>query len=217
MVSVDSVSHLECLLTELTDASDACNESGQLELSVVIPAKNELQRLPDYLDSIREYFTYLYDEKYEIIVVENCSTDGLFEQLVELKSSWPQLVPLQHQVNLGKGAAVKTGVLASRGRRILFTDADGATPIHEELKLSRLIQSGSQIAMGTRAPGQSDSKCTRACFRNLIGKTFSSLTRLFCSLSYTDTQCGFKMFSRESALRLFQLCDEPGFLLTFKS
>lgn len=212
MVGLDYLGDLKNQLTVRTDVRDRDSVPEQLELSVVIPAKNEMQRLPGYLFSIRDYLSNQYDLNYEIIVVDDGSSDGLFDELVELKSVWQQLVPLQHPVNLGKGAAVKTGVLASKGRRVLFADADGATPIYEEQKLSRLIKSGSNIAIGSRTPDEADANCTRVRSRHLMGNIFTKLTQFFCSLSYSDTQCGFKMFSRESALRLFNLCDEPGYL-----
>jgi dolichyl-phosphate beta-glucosyltransferase len=103
-------------------------------------------------------------------------------------------------------------MLAARGRRLLFADADGATPINQEGPLSAAIAGGAQLAVGSRllaAPGVSR---TRVWHRALLGRVFAAVARRQFGLSVSDPQCGFKMFRREEGQRLFSLVRESGFL-----
>ena len=182
------------------------------ELSLVIPAFNEGQRLPPLLHRVRPYLIRTYGTGYEVLVVDDGSWDDLGRRLGPLRAGWPELLCLRHTLNQGKGAAVRTGVLAARGRLILFSDADGATPFEEESHLRRTIEAGADVAVGSRLlPGPSVSRSRTWC-RNLTGSAFSRLVRAVSGLPVRDTQCGFKMFRREVGQRLFRLCREPGYL-----
>ena len=113
-------------------------------LSVVIPAYNEARRLPPYLASVRRYLDKRYPDGYEVIVVDDGSGDGLSDVLAPLSADWPELVVMRHPENRGKGAAVRTGILAARGDLFLFADADGATPIDEEANLHEAVRAGAK-------------------------------------------------------------------------
>src|SRR5439155_7458412 len=119
-------------------------------LSLFIPAYNEAQRLPPYLAAIRAHFERALPGQYEIIVVDDGSQDGLSALLEDLAADWSELNWLYLQQNQGKGASVRTGVLAAHGELILFADADGATPIEEETKLRLAIEQGADVAIGSR-------------------------------------------------------------------
>ncbi len=92
-----------------------------------------------------------YSASYEVIVVDDGSSDGLHGTLGELARNWLQLGCLRHESNRGKGAAVRSGVLAARGEKILFADADGATPIDQEVRLSAALDEGAELAVGSRS------------------------------------------------------------------
>ncbi|MCI0377164.1 MAG: glycosyltransferase family 2 protein [Gemmataceae bacterium] len=131
-----------------------------MDLSVVIPAYNEARRLPRFLDSIRAYGDQAWGA-YEVIVVDDGSTD---ETATLVGHVWnvphdaarfkraPQCRLIRHDANQGKGTAVRTGMLAARGGRLLFADADGATPIEEEAKLRQALDDGAEVAVGSRWP-----------------------------------------------------------------
>src|ERR1700676_2918071 len=119
-------------------------------LSVIIPAYNELRRLPPFLESVRAYCDAEFGTQYEVVVVDDGSTDGMPASLEALRGSWDQLVVLRHDGNRGKGAAVCTGLRRGRGKALLIADADGAFSIGEEIKLRTALQEGIDIAIGSR-------------------------------------------------------------------
>jgi len=181
-----------------------------IALSLVIPAYNEAQRLPPYLASVRIHLDASYGKDYEVIVVDDGSDDGLAEILEASARDWPQLRRLKHDENRGKGAAVRTGVLASLGDLVLFADADGATPIEEQGKLAEAIRGGADIAVGSRLVAAADVNRSRA--RGLAGRLFAAVAGRLLRMPVHDTQCGFKMFRGEAARRLFSLAREPRYL-----
>lgn len=185
-----------------------------ITFSLVIPAYNEACRLPHYLDGVRRYLTAEFAGRYEVIVVDDGSQDGLPGFLDQLQPNWPELSVLRHPTNRGKGAAIRSGMLVARGELLLFTDADGATPIEEEMALRTAIRGGVQIATGSRVttPGRTN-RTVRGWFRGFIGRCFAGLVRCLLDLSVRDSQCGFKLFTREAGMALFPLSRECGFLI----
>jgi dolichyl-phosphate beta-glucosyltransferase len=184
-----------------------------IELSLVLPAYNEATRLPPYLATIRTHLSQRYGNAYEVIVVDDGSTDGLAQELERWGADWPQLRCLKHERNQGKGAAVRTGILAAQGQLLLFADADGATPIAEEWRLVAAIQSGADVAVGSRLLAVTGLQRQRHWLRGLAGRLFASIARRCLRLSVRDTQCGFKMFRHQVGKRLFATAREPGFFL----
>ncbi len=176
-------------------------------LSIVIPAYNECERLPVFLPLALEYCAQLpYGS--EIIVSDDGSTDATVEYVSVLQKSYPALRLLKSTMNMGKGAAVKRGVLASRGAYILFADADGATPIQEVDRLVEALKQGWEIAIASRRLSTSNVDRTR--YRGLLGSLFYRITNLLAVPGVADTQCGFKLFTRNSAQRLFEMIEESG-------
>jgi glycosyltransferase involved in cell wall biosynthesis len=171
-------------------------------LSVVVPAFNEEKRLAGTLSGVKNY---LAGRDCEVIVVD----DGSSDHTAEVAERFGCRV-VKHPRNLGKGAAVKTGVLASKGDLVLVTDADLAAPIAELPKLEAALEKGADIAVGSReAPG---AKVVRISFkRKLAGKVFNLLVRVLTGLPYRDTQCGFKLFRKGAAEVLFSLSECKGY------
>jgi len=181
-------------------------------LSLVIPAYNEARRLPPYLASVRKCLDSRYGDRYEVIVVDDGSQDGLIGILERLAADWPQLRWLQHAHNQGKGAAVRTGMLDARGELLLFADADGATPIEEESRLSAAVRDGADLAVGSRLAAGAGVHRSRSWLRGLTGRLFAAVARGMLRLRVRDTQCGFKMFRGDVGRRLFPRVREPGYL-----
>ena len=184
----------------------------KIALSVIIPAYNEAQRLPPYLAAVREYLDRRYPGRYEVIVVDDGSRDDTAKILDRSTQDWPELVAMRHPQNRGKGAAVQTGMLAAGGRLLLFADADGATPIEEEARLARAVRAGADLAIGSRLIAAADVTRRRTRFRGLVGRLFARCARWWLGISVRDTQCGFKMFSREVGCKLFSISRESGYL-----
>jgi dolichyl-phosphate beta-glucosyltransferase len=185
---------------------------SQCVISIVVPAYNELGRLPAYLDRIRVHCQTSFDSAYEVIVVDDGSSDGLGEYLQQASEGWNELVVARHGINQGKGAAVRTGVLNARGALILFADADGATPVGEEQKLRHAIERGADIAVGSRVGGDQEAAVQRGWARAAQSWAFRQFVHRSLPMPIADTQCGFKMFRREVGKQLFAACDEDGFL-----
>jgi dolichyl-phosphate beta-glucosyltransferase len=173
-------------------------------ISIIIPAYNEENRLPQYLDSILLYFG-LRKLSFEVLVVDDGSTDSTSAIVERLMNQNPnvQLIRLPH--NRGKGYAVKTGMLQSCGRLRLFADADGATPIEELERLEKAIECGADVAIASRAL-HSESCSVKAKFhRKVVGAVFNFIVRALTVKGIKDTQCGFKLFTSKSASTVFPL------------
>ena len=173
-----------------------------IQLSLVLPAYNKARRLPPYLESVLSYLTARYGEGYEVIVVDDGSSDDLGAALDRCCGGRPE-VCICRQPHRGKGAAVRTGMLAARGQRLLYADADGATPIAEEARLSAALAAGADVAVGSRLAAAADVRRRRAPGRGLAGRLFAAWARWQLRLTVRDPQCGFKMFRREAGQRLF--------------
>jgi dolichyl-phosphate beta-glucosyltransferase len=152
-----------------------------------------------------------FQGSYEVIVVNDGSNDGLSPYLSRKATSWQQLKVVTHSTNVGKGAAVRSGMLIAGGQRLLFTDADGATPIEDEYRLREAIRNGADIAVGSRLV-KNDRHQRRRVHRRLMAFIFREIAHVALELPVLDTQCGFKMFRNEVGNKLFGMCDETGFL-----
>jgi dolichyl-phosphate beta-glucosyltransferase len=175
----------------------------QVDVSIVVPAYNEERRLPPTLIDMIDYFDR-QSFTYEIVVVDDGSRDGTGEVVKKFERVREQVKLIQLPKNQGKGHAVRLGVLNTRGKTILFADADGATPIGEFSKLYSAIQSGSEIVIGSRALTSTDTKVSTSVHRRLLGRIFNRWVNTVLLPDITDTQCGFKMFSRNTAQFLFK-------------
>jgi dolichyl-phosphate beta-glucosyltransferase len=171
--------------------ADAC------ELSVVIPCYREAERLRRHVPGIIECLQQRYPNA-EIIVVD----DGSPDDTAAVARTLPVKL-ITYQPNRGKGGAVKEGMLAAKGRYVLFTDADQSTPIREVEKLLAKLREGYDLAIGSRAVPGAEVKQPQAWHRMLAGKLFGVGTRLLCVRGIHDTQCGFKAMTRAAAQKVF--------------
>jgi dolichyl-phosphate beta-glucosyltransferase len=174
-----------------------------VDVSIVVPAFNEERRLPPTLLDMVDFFDRL-PLTYEIIVVDDGSTDTTSEVVRKFERVREQVKLIQLPKNYGKGHAVRLGILNSRGNFILFADADGATPIDEFNRLYSAMQSGAEIAIGSRAVTSTETRVTTSIHRKLLGRVFNRCVNTALLPSIADTQCGFKMFTRNAALFLFK-------------
>jgi dolichyl-phosphate beta-glucosyltransferase len=178
------------------------------ELSIVIPAFNEEQRLPRTLRTVTEY---LEDrgEQYEIVVVDDGSTDRTVAAAQEAASA--RLTLLTNDVNRGKGYSVRRGMLAARGARRLMSDADLSTPIEELPRLLALLDDGYDIAIGSRALAGARIEVHQPRYREIVGRLFNRMARVLAVRGLADTQCGFKLFNGPAAVEVFQAARLDGF------
>ena len=170
-----------------------------MDLSIVIPAFNEAQRLGPTLRRVVDYLRR-NGADYEVLVVDDGSTDATAEVAGEFAREGVRV--LRQEVNRGKGAVLKAGVLASRGREVLLTDADLSTPI-EEIEKLRPHLADSELVLGSRAVAGSDISKHQPFYREWMGRIFNLIIRLLGVRGLRDTQCGFKLLRGEVARRLF--------------
>jgi dolichyl-phosphate beta-glucosyltransferase len=177
-------------------------------LSIVIPAYNEVVRLPATLGRLRESLAGR-DGETEIVVVDDGSTDGTAE--VAREAGGEGLVLLRHEPNRGKGYAVRRGMLAARGRRRLMTDADLSTPIEELSRLADRLDAGADVAIGSRAVAGARIEVHQPVYREMMGRVFNRLVQVLLLPGLQDTQCGFKLFDAAAAELAFRACRLDGF------
>lgn len=172
---------------------------------------NEEQRLGASLRKIGAYHAEREAEA-EIIVVDDGSTDNTALTVVIHSLEIPGLRLIRYPLNRGKGYALRTGVLSSRGRLVLLADADLSTPI-EELETLRphLAPETCQIAIGSRALALSEIRRAQPVWRRGMGRLFNLAVRLLVVDEFQDTQCGFKLFTGEAARQLFSVAQVDRF------
>ena len=174
----------------------------------MIPAFNEAARVSSTLDQILAHLR-ARATAFEVIVVDDGSTDGTSGVVRQRRDAEVRL--LQLAGNQGKGAAVRRGVMESRGVRILVTDADLSAPVDELKRLEEALESGVDIACGSRGLPGSTIVTSQPVYRRQMGNTFNLILRLLGLTTLRDTQCGFKLFRGPVAKNVFARCTLCGF------
>lgn len=172
-------------------------------LSIVIPAYNEAQRLPQSLAQVRHYLAQLPFDA-EVVVVDDGSSDSTAHVVEQLARTWPalRLVPGPHR---GKGGAVRAGVLLAHGDWVALADADLSMPIAEFDHFLSIVASDTvaDLIIGSReAPGAH--RYHEPAYRHIMGRIFNRLVQIAVLPGIQDTQCGFKLLRRTVAQDLCQ-------------
>lgn len=169
---------------------------------MIIPCFNEGRRIYDNIQKIRAYLKDNF-EVFEIIAVNDGSLDNTGEELKRLQNDFSIKI-ISHKRNRGKGKAVKDGFLSSQNEIVMFMDADLAIPIEELNKFLAEIKNGYDIAIASRfVPGLKIAKPV-LWYRRLLEKVFRILRVIIIDAhNIKDTQCGFKVFTREAMLNIF--------------
>ncbi len=181
-----------------------------IQISVVIPAYNEKKRIAQSVDRILD-FLGKQAWPHEVIIVDDGSRDGMTARLKAKFNHQPGLRILHNLRNRGKGASIRRGMAAARGALILFTDADLSTPIEELVPLKRAIEAGADVAIASRDLPGAVVEVAQPLYRELMGKSFNVLVQLLVLPGIHDTQCGFKLFRRALARKVFQHITITGF------
>lgn len=179
--------------------------NGSPKASLVIPAFNERERIEACLRLVARWRdTAPGGWDWEVIVVDDGSSDGTLA--VARRVGEEEGLPIQllaHERNRGKGAAIRTGVLASSGDPVLVSDTDLSTPLTEWVKLAERLPTH-PIAIGSRGLGEGLVRRKQPLYRRLAGKAGNRLIRLLAVPGIRDTQCGFKLFRGDLAREIFR-------------
>ena len=211
--SANSPSNLTNLLRTLAPLRTAT--ADMITLSIVIPAFEEERKIAQ---DIRAAAAFLTSQKMtgEIIVSDDGSKDrtASIAEGVELPREVLRSV-IRAPLHLGKGAAVRSGILASRGEFVLFADCGLTVPYENALKGLRLLADGqADLAHGSRSLPGSMIRKDRDWDRTIISRLFHALVIhwMHIPVQLTDTQCGFKLYCGERARELYSTCTTDGFM-----
>lgn len=170
-------------------------------LSVIIPVYNEEQRIGKTLTVVRDYFNR-QKYAYEVILVDDGSTDTSLAVAYQFAELWPQLKITTNAINRGKGAVVRQGMLIAEGQVALFIDADNSTPIEQIEKLLPYIEQYPAVIGSRHCPG-GQVLVPQALYRIWLSRMSNLLIRWLLLPGIYDTQCGFKLFQNAPAKEIF--------------
>jgi dolichyl-phosphate beta-glucosyltransferase len=183
-----------------------------VDLTVVVPAYNETERLPEMLASTIAHLTTLKVKRtFEIVIVDDGSSDDTSAAALKLTAKYPKcdirVVTLEK--NLGKGGAVRHGMLFGGGERLLMVDADDASRFSDLEDLWEAMDKiapdhGAGVVVGSRAHlVKTEAVVKRSLLRNILMYGLHTILRIVGVGHIRDTQCGFKLFSRAAAQQIF--------------
>ena len=176
---------------------------AELQLSVVIPAYNEEGMIQATLEDVERYLRTC-GLSHEILVVDDGSTDRTVEIVRALMERLPSVRWVQSD-HLGKGGAVKHGMLEARGAYVLFMDADQSTRIEEVQKYLPWLRDGYDVVIGSRKMPGATVRVHQPPLREAMGKVFTWLTNRLLGIRVSDVTCGFKCFQAQASRAIFQL------------
>ena len=174
----------------------------QPSISIVLPVYNERLRISQGIQKSLE-LQEKWQGEMEIIVVDDGSDDGTLGQIDPDFREKIKILQFSHQ---GKGGAVKQGILAAKGEKILFTDIDWSVPVEQVLEMLSLdadIVIASREIKGAR-------RIAEPPWRHLVGKLFNRWVQWMLLSGYEDTQCGCKVFRNQVAKQIFSQTQEKG-------
>lgn len=175
-------------------------------MSVVVPAYNEEQRLPQTLKSIGDYLSR-QPYAYEILVANDGSKDGTAAVVEGLIGKIAKLKLIDNQANHGKGYVVRQGMLAARGQIRLFTDSDNSTPIEQVEKLLPYFKEGCDVVIGSRDAKGAKLEPPQPLIRRFLGEGWGLLTNIMVGTwAIEDTQCGFKAMTAKAVQEIMPRC-----------
>ena len=181
---------------------------GAVRLSVVVPAYHEGARVARTVEQLRHALAEVADSGgLEVVVVDDGSDDDTAERARAAGADQVLVLP----ANRGKGAAVRTGMLAAHGRAIAFTDADLSYPPDQLLRLLTEVESGWDVVVGSRRHVETTTLVRNRRLREVSGRLFNTLTVAVLLGQYRDTQCGLKAFRADAAGLLFSHALVDGF------
>ncbi len=174
-------------------------------LSIVIPCYNEATRLPRTLEATFAFFAK-HPRQLEIVIVSDGSKDHTATVAREMLANANAVITskvIEYTPNQGKGKAIKVGMLAATGDRVLFMDADYSVPLEDLARAEAVLDTGFDIAIGSRATESTTIVQSQSFLRERFAKMFGFVQRNYLGLRLQDTQCGFKLFTKKASQEIF--------------
>jgi glycosyltransferase involved in cell wall biosynthesis len=178
-----------------------------LQASLIIPAYNEEERLPNTLTAYGQAMNYRFGSDFEIIVVANGCVDDTVRVATEIAANSPQVRVTDIKEPVGKGGAILEGFRQASGDSVLYADADGAAAPESLLELLNYLDRH-DVVIGSRRMSGSVITQRQPLVRRTLGLIFAKSTRMLFGMSFKDTQCGAKAFRRAAARRLVRVVSE---------
>ncbi len=171
-------------------------------LSVIVPAYNEASCIRSNVKKIADYLAPRFS-RFEVIVVDDGSTDDTKAQAALAAGAEPRLKILSMASNRGKGFAVRQGMLAAEGDAVCFMDADLSTPVEAIGVGIDALEESAPVVIASRRHPESIVVLRQPWRREAVGRLFNRFIRVLHALPFADTQCGFKCFTRAAAREIF--------------
>lgn len=170
-------------------------------LSIVIPAYNEQKIIKN---TLKKVIKYLSDKNYfwEIIVSDDGSRDRTVEIVKDFRNKHIKIVSLKH--NCGKGAALRNGILHSKGDYVIFMDADLSVPLKNIDIFLKKLEQGNQVVIASRRIKGAKIEIHQPWHRENMGRVFTFITKRITGVNVSDFTCGFKGFSKTAAHMIFK-------------
>ena len=166
----------------------------ELHVSIIIPCFNEKETIVLTFESVKSTNFF----KKEIIIVDDCSSDGSTEIIKDLKENNPNLKVIFHSTNLGKGAAIKSGLKVSSGDLILIQDADlEYSPSDYQILIEPFLKYEADVVYGSRFVGGNGPKRLHLFWHTVANKLLTLITNFFTNLNMTDMETGYKVFKKK--------------------
>lgn len=209
VTSEDERERVEALIRTLGE--HACRKLGivrvpdDLVLSVVIPVYNEIRWLDEVLRRVRAV-----PLRKQIILIDDCSTDGTRKRLMDLAETDPDLTIAFHDYNQGKGAALRSGFALATGQIVIVQDADlEYDPAEYPLLIEPILDGRADVVFGSRFIGETH----RVLFfwHSIANRFLTLLSNMFTNLNLTDMEVCYKVFRREVIQGITLESDRFGF------
>ena len=166
----------------------------KLKVSIIIPCFNEKDTIRLIFEKVKA--SELFNK--EIIIIDDCSTDGSDTVINEISKDNPSLKTVFHKKNQGKGAAIKSGLKSSTGDLILIQDADlEYDPVDYSILIEPFIKYEADVVYGSRFIGGSSPKRLHLFWHTLANKILTLITNIFTNLNMTDMETGYKVFKKK--------------------
>ncbi len=187
----------------------SAEDPNRPDISIVVPVLNEERNLKRGTLWVLDHHLARMPRTSEVVVVDGGSSDSTVELVRRFAASNPRF-SLVELAGVGKGRAVSEGIRRSRARNVLFMDVDLSTDLAHVDEAVGLLDSGcADVIIGSReAPGAS--RLSSSAARLILSRSFNTLVQLLILPGFSDTQCGFKAFSRMAANEIFEVQASDG-------